>query len=58
MPSNLQAYRQMADSAALQITGSHESWKAFLQTAVRLFLSLSALQTSMATNHASPLIIV
>jgi N12 class adenine-specific DNA methylase/adenine-specific DNA methylase len=37
MPSNLQAYRQMADSAALQITGSHESWKAFLQTAVRLY---------------------
>ena len=37
MPSNLQAYRQMADSAALQITGSHESWKAFLQTAARLY---------------------
>ena len=37
MPSNLQAYRQMADSAALQITGSHERWMAFLQTAARLY---------------------
>ena len=37
MPSNLQAYRQMADNAALQITGSHERWMAFLQTAARLY---------------------
>src|SRR5574344_2502019 len=37
MPSNLQAYRQMADHAALQITGTHQSWMAFLQTAARLY---------------------
>ncbi len=37
MPSNLQAYRQMADHAALQITGSHKSWMAFLETAGRLY---------------------
>ena len=37
MPSNLQAYRQIADHAALQITGSHESWMAFLKTAARLY---------------------
>jgi len=36
MPSKLQAYRQMADHAATQITGSHESWMAFLKTAARL----------------------
>ena len=37
MPSNLQAYRQMADHAQQQITGSHQSWMAFLQTATRLY---------------------
>ena len=37
MPSNLQAYRQMADHAQQQITGSHQSWMAFLQTAARLY---------------------
>jgi hypothetical protein len=37
MPSNLQAYRQMADNAQRQITGSHQSWMAFLQTAARLY---------------------
>ncbi len=37
MPSNLQAYRQMAEHAAMQITGSHRSWMAFLQTAARLY---------------------
>ncbi len=37
MPSNLQAYSQMADHAATQITGSHLNWMAFLQTAARLY---------------------
>ena len=37
MPSNLQAYRQMAEHAAMQITGSHRSWMAFLQTVARLY---------------------
>ena len=37
MPSKLQAYCQMADHAAKQITGSSESWKAFLKTAARLY---------------------
>ena len=37
MPNNLQAYRQMAEHAAMQITGSHQSWMAFLQTAARLY---------------------
>ncbi len=37
MPSILQEYRQMADHAALRITGSHESWMAFLKTAARLY---------------------
>ena len=37
MPSKLQAYSQMADHAAVQITGSHQSWMAFLQTVARLY---------------------
>ena len=37
MPSNIQAYRQMADHTAMQITGSHQSWMAFLETAARLY---------------------
>ena len=37
MPSNLQAYRQMAEHAATQLTGSHEGWVAFLRTAARLY---------------------
>jgi hypothetical protein len=37
MPSKLQAYSQMADHAATQITGSHLNWMAFLQTAARLY---------------------
>ena len=37
MPSNLQAYRQMADHASLQITGSHVAWTDFLTTAARLY---------------------
>ena len=37
MPSDLQAYRQMADQAATQITGSHLEWTAFLTTAARLY---------------------
>jgi len=37
MPSSIQAYRQMADNAQRQITGSHQSWMAFLQTAARLY---------------------
>lgn len=37
MPSKLQAYCQMAEQAAKQITGSSENWKAFLRTAARLY---------------------
>ena len=37
MPTQLQAYSQMADHAATQITGSHLKWMAFLQTAARLY---------------------
>lgn len=37
MQNKLHAYRQMADHVALQITGSHQSWLAFLQTAARLY---------------------
>ena len=37
MPTKLQAYSQMADHAATQITGSHLKWMAFLQTAARLY---------------------
>ena len=37
MPSNLQAYAQMADHAATQITGSHVAWTDFLTTAARLY---------------------
>ena len=33
MPSNLQAYRQMTDHAALQITDTHQRRMTFLQTA-------------------------
>ena len=37
MPSTLQAYAQMADHAATQITGSFQDWTAFLTTAARLY---------------------
>jgi len=37
MPSNIQAYAQMADHAATQITGSYKSWTDFLTTAARLY---------------------
>ena len=37
MPSTLQAYAQMADHAATQITGSHVAWTDFLTTAARLY---------------------
>ncbi len=37
MPSNMQAYAQMADHAATQITGSHKRWTDFLTTAARLY---------------------
>lgn len=37
MSSNLQAYRQMADHAATQITSSHVAWTDFLTTAARLY---------------------
>ena len=37
MPSKVQAYAQMADHAATQITGSHKSWTDFLTTAARLY---------------------
>jgi N12 class adenine-specific DNA methylase len=37
MPSKVQAYAQMADHAATQITGSRQSWTEFLSTAARLY---------------------
>ena len=37
MASKLQAYAQMADHAAHQITGSYQEWTAFLATAGRLY---------------------
>ena len=37
MPDNVQAYAQMADHTATQITGSHKSWTDFLTTAARLY---------------------
>ena len=37
MPSKLQAYAQMADHTATQITGSHKRWTDFLTTAARLY---------------------
>ena len=37
MPSKIQFYAQMADRTASQITGSLQSWTAFLETAARLY---------------------
>ena len=37
MPSNYQAYREMADVAARQLTHSYQSWTQFLDTAARLY---------------------
>lgn len=37
MPTKIQAYSQMADHAATQITGSYQGWTEFLQTAARLY---------------------
>ena len=37
MASKLQAYAQMADHAARQITGSYQEWTAFLSTVGRLY---------------------
>lgn len=37
MPSKVQFYSQMADHTAKQITGSFQSWTAFLETAARLY---------------------
>lgn len=37
MPTKAQAYAQMADHAAAQITGSYQDWTAFLTTAARLY---------------------
>lgn len=37
MPTKAQAYAQMADYAATQITGSFQDWTAFLATAARLY---------------------
>jgi hypothetical protein len=37
MPSKVQAYAQMADHVAAQITGSHKSWTDFPTTAARLY---------------------
>ncbi len=37
MPSKFQMYKQMADEAAKQITGSYQGWTGFLTTAARLY---------------------
>lgn len=37
MPSKLQAYRQMAEEASRQLTGSYQGWTDFLTTAARLY---------------------
>ena len=37
MPSKVQAYAQMADHAAAQLTGSRQNWTEFLTTAARLY---------------------
>ena len=37
MPSKLQAYAELAERTARQITGSHLAWTAFLTTAARLY---------------------
>lgn len=37
MASKVQAYAQLADHAAQQITGSYQEWTAFLATAGRLY---------------------
>lgn len=37
MPSKVQLYSQMADLTATQITGSFQTWTAFLTTAARLY---------------------
>ena len=37
MSANALAYAQMAENTAKQITGSYQSWTAFLQTAARLY---------------------
>ncbi|BAL00234.1 putative helicase [Oscillibacter valericigenes Sjm18-20] len=37
MPTKVQAYSQMADHVATQITGSYQGWTEFLQTAARLY---------------------
>ena len=37
MPSKLQAYAELAERTARQITGSHLTWTAFLTTAARLY---------------------
>ena len=37
MASKLQAYAQMADYTAQQITGSYQKWTAFLSTVGRLY---------------------
>ena len=37
MPNKIQFYSQMADYAAAQLTGSFQSWTAFLETSARLY---------------------
>ena len=37
MLSKIEAFSQMADNAARQVTGSYQNWTAFLQTAARLY---------------------
>jgi len=37
MANNIQAFAQMADDTAVQITGSYKEWTAFLTTAARLY---------------------
>ena len=39
MPNKLQAYAELAERTARQITGSHLAWTAFLTTAARLYKS-------------------
>ena len=37
MPNKIQEYSQLAERAAMELTGSHQSWLSFLQTASRLY---------------------
>ena len=37
MPNKIQEFSQLAERAAMELTGSHQSWLSFLQTASRLY---------------------